>query len=76
MSSPNISDLDRPVWGARAIAAIIEKSKSQTDYLLSRGLLDAEKIGKQWASTPRRLLRQFGGGIREPDRPAKRSSVR
>jgi hypothetical protein len=72
----NIDDLDRPIWGARAIANIIEKSVTQTQYLLAQGLLDADKIGKQWASTPRRLLSQFGGGVREPDRHTRRSSAR
>jgi hypothetical protein len=79
MQTPQIDDLDRPVWGAQAIATIIDKSLTQTHYLLRRGLLDAEKIGKQWASTPRRLLQQFGGGVeavRSTRCDVKRSSVR
>jgi hypothetical protein len=61
MASPKIDDLDRPVWGAAAIAGIIEKTEAQTLYLLSRGKLSATKIGGRWTSTPRRLLGQFAG---------------
>jgi hypothetical protein len=51
-----ISDLDRPVWGAPAIAEIINRSETKTYYLLERGYVPGRKIGKTWTSTPRELL--------------------
>jgi hypothetical protein len=54
-------DIDEPLWGAAAIAPVIGKSLTQTNYLLGRGLIDADKIGRQWVSTRRRLLSQFIG---------------
>lgn len=50
-------DLDAPVWGAEAISEVIRRSKRQTFYLLEHGLIDADRIGHRWCSTPRRLLR-------------------
>lgn len=49
-------DLDKPVWGAANIAAIINRSERQTYYLLQRGLIDANKVGVTWRSSLRRLL--------------------
>jgi hypothetical protein len=51
-----IDPMDRLVWGAHAIARVIDRSESKTNYLLKKGLLDADKRGKAWVSTPRRLL--------------------
>jgi hypothetical protein len=55
-------DLDRLVWGARRIAEAADlvdgngKPRVRTAYhLLENGLLPAEKVGKTWVSTPRRL---------------------
>jgi hypothetical protein len=52
-------DLDRTVWGAKAIAAVINRNKRQTFYLLEQGHLVADKVGGTWCSSVRRLL--FGG---------------
>jgi hypothetical protein len=60
-----MSELDRPVWGAPAIAAIINRSTSQAYYLLERGLLPGRKIGKIWTSTPRELRAAVTG--RDPE---------
>jgi hypothetical protein len=60
MATPSIPDLDKPIWGAKGFAPIIEKTESQTHYLLRRHLLDADKVGRQWVSTARRLL-NFSG---------------
>ena len=49
-------DLDRLVWGAKAIAAVINRNERQAFYLLEQGHLDAEKKGGVWCSTVRRLL--------------------
>jgi hypothetical protein len=50
------ADLDRPRWGAPAIAKVINKSTDATEHMLTKGLIDARKVGGRWVSTPRRLL--------------------
>jgi hypothetical protein len=60
-----MSKLDEPIWGAPAIAAIVNRSTSQAYYLLEKGLLPGRKIGKLWTSTPRELLTAVTG--REPE---------
>ena len=61
MATPKIDDLDKPIWGVKAIAQIIDKPTTQANYLLAKGLIDADKVGRAWVSTPRRLLSQFAG---------------
>jgi hypothetical protein len=60
-SLPDIDPLDQPVWGAEAIAKVLNRPVKQVRYGLERGRFDADKLGKSWVSTPRRLLRQFAG---------------
>ena len=62
MKSPKELDLDRPVYGVRAIclaAGIVDehgKPRTRAAYhLLEQGLLPASKIGRTYTSTPRRL---------------------
>jgi hypothetical protein len=62
------NDLDRPLWGAEAIAreANLLDDNGDVDtrkafYLLEKGLLPATKIGRLWTSTPRRIRRVFAG---------------
>jgi hypothetical protein len=57
---PELDELDQPLWGAARIAEFINRKRRQTYYLLSSGLLDANKIGETWVSTPRRLRRSLG----------------
>jgi hypothetical protein len=54
------SRLDTPVWGARDIGKVINKSEKAAFYLLKKGLLPAEKVGESWVSTPRKLLHGIG----------------
>jgi hypothetical protein len=69
---PNIDPLDVPVWGATAIAGVLNlrhtkgkrKGKPNTRaayHLLEAGRIDADKNGgglkATWSSTPRRLLK-------------------
>jgi hypothetical protein len=54
-----LDDLDQHVWGAESIGRIIRRSEAQAFHLLNRGLLDADKVGNRWTSTPRRLLRSL-----------------
>jgi hypothetical protein len=49
-------ELDAPVWGADEIGAVIRRSRRQTYHLLENRLIDADRIGGTWRSTPRRLL--------------------
>ena len=61
--SPTRDDLlDRPVWGARAIAiaaGLVDrrgKPRVRAAYhLLEKKLLPADKVGRTFVSTPRRL---------------------
>jgi hypothetical protein len=67
---PNIiDDLDRPVWGARAIAiaaGLVDgrgKPRVRAAYhLLENKLLPADKVGKTYVSTTRRLRAVANGG--------------
>jgi hypothetical protein len=52
-------ELDRVLWGAEAIGQQIGRSERQTYHLLENGLLPADKVGKLWTSTPRRLRTRF-----------------
>jgi len=49
------ADLDTPIWGAPAIAKVINKSTDATEHILAKGQVDASKVGKNWVSTKRRL---------------------
>ncbi len=61
MSASPTENLDAPIWGAARIAAEIGKNETQTNYLLLKRRIDADKIGRQWVTTRRRLLNQFSG---------------
>jgi len=52
---------DTPIWGAAAIGRVIGRNERQTFYLLSTNRIDADKLGDQWVSTPRRLLKRIRG---------------
>jgi hypothetical protein len=52
--------LDIPVWGARDIAAVIQRDERATAHLLRNGKLPAKKVGHQFVSTRRKLLRAMG----------------
>jgi hypothetical protein len=49
--------LDRPVYGAANIARVVGLSINQTYLALEKRYLDADKFGRRWVSTPRRLKR-------------------
>jgi hypothetical protein len=58
-----LDDLDRPVRGAKAIAEVLnlrdkngEPDARKAFHALERGYVDGSKMGRQWWSTPRRLL--------------------
>jgi hypothetical protein len=56
-----ITDLDRPIYGAEAIGREIGLSKTRTFYALEKKLLPASKLGKIWFTTPRRLRAFLNG---------------
>lgn len=62
-------DDDDLIWGAAAIAAVIKKSTRATYWLLENGLLPANKIGRQYCST-RKKLREHCVGNAQADKAA------
>jgi hypothetical protein len=60
-------DLDRPVYGAKAIGQIANlKNERQAYHFLESGYIDASKLGKKcWVSTKRRILRVAQGRTAE-----------
>ena len=62
MTNISLQDqLDTPLWGARAIAEAMNLSERQAWHKLEKGQLPAEKVGKIWVSTRRRLLGRVTG---------------
>jgi hypothetical protein len=48
------------VWGAKGIAKEINRTATQTHYLLSSGAIQcARQVGKQWVCDRRDLRREF-----------------
>lgn len=65
MATTNSDPLDRPVYGAKAIANVLnllkkngEPDERRAFYMLEKGYVDANKVGETWTSTPRRLLKR------------------
>jgi hypothetical protein len=63
-------DGNAPLRGARAFAVCLnllteddEPRERAVFHMLQNGLLDAERIGGQWQSTPNRLLRRVRGEV-------------
>ncbi len=58
--------LDEPLHGAKAIGEcrFVKLNEDQTAYLLRKGLLDADRRGRLWVTTPRRLRDQLAGNGR------------
>jgi hypothetical protein len=51
------------LWGAEAIARVINRTRRQTHHLLNRGAIDAaKKIGGRWCADKEGLREQFCGG--------------
>jgi hypothetical protein len=59
----NYNDPDRILRGARAIGAMFDPplSTAACFYLLEQRKIPAEKWGKAWISTPRRIRQLVGG---------------
>jgi hypothetical protein len=54
-------DLDRPIWGVRAIAIAANLTIRQAYHALEKGYLPANKAGRKWVTTRRRLRTLFDG---------------
>jgi hypothetical protein len=54
-------DLDRPIWGVKAIATAANLTARQTYHALEKGYLPASKAGRKWVTTQRRLRDAFTG---------------
>jgi hypothetical protein len=62
--------LDEPLWGAKTIGEcrFVQLNEDAAGYLVRKGWLDADRVGRLWRSTPRRLRDQAAGrGARRPD---------
>ena len=53
-------DLDKPIYGAKAIGEARKLTERQAFWALENGYLDADKMGRKWTSTPRRLRNHYG----------------
>ena len=49
------------LWGAKAIAAAVERSERITFYLLETGAIPAQKVGGRWCASRARLLAYCSG---------------
>jgi hypothetical protein len=54
-------DLDRPIWEVRAIAIEANLTIRQAYHALENGYLSANKAGRKWVTTRRRLRSLFDG---------------
>jgi hypothetical protein len=54
-------DLDRPIWGVKAIAVAANLTTRQAYHALENGYLPASKAGRKWVTTRRRLGSLFDG---------------
>ena len=52
---------DEVLWGAKAIAAAIDRDVRQTFHMLGNGYLPANKVGRIWVSTRNRLRQVIAG---------------
>jgi hypothetical protein len=50
------------VWGARAIAAVINRGERETYFLLEHDVLPAVRVGRKWSASRARLLARCSGG--------------
>jgi hypothetical protein len=55
------TNLDEPIYGAEEIGRVVKMTERQAFHALESGYLPATKVGRKWASTPRRLLAHFSG---------------
>ena len=56
---PIVAPDETPVWGVKAIAAIVGLRPKQVYYLLESNALPAMKVGGRWAALPSRLRNVF-----------------
>ncbi|WP_338722389.1 DNA-binding protein [Devosia sp. XK-2] len=49
------------LWGAQAIAEVINRTERQTKHMLSKGELPGKKVGGRWCASRSRLKAYFEG---------------
>jgi hypothetical protein len=54
------TDLDTPLWGAKVMAPVINRTERETYHLIKNKQLDVTKKGALYVSTRRRLLASLG----------------
>ncbi len=66
-----VDELDRWIYGAENIGIVVDLDPRETYHALERGYLDADKFGRKWRSTKRRLLKPAAPRL-PPCRPSCR----
>jgi hypothetical protein len=61
---PKIDPRNKPLRGVAAIANYIGEGEQITRRMLVKGLIDADRDGKIWISTPARIDASFAGAGR------------
>jgi len=53
-------DLDVPLWGAKVMAPVINRTERETYHLIKNKQIDVTRKGNLYVSTRRRLLASLG----------------
>jgi hypothetical protein len=53
------NDLDKPIYGAKAIGEEANLTERQAFWGLEKGHIPADKMGRKWVTTRRRLRNRF-----------------
>jgi uncharacterized glyoxalase superfamily protein PhnB len=69
-----VDELDRWIYGAKNIGIIVDLPERKAFYALEKGRLSADKFGRTWRSTKRRLLSPSADAT-TPPAPATATSV-
>ena len=51
------------IWGASAIAVVIGTDVRSAFYMLERGMIPAQKIGRQWCASRSALAQHFAAAL-------------
>lgn len=54
------TNLDTPLWGAEAMAPVINRTERDVYWLIKTGQIDVTKKGARYVTTRRRLLASLG----------------
>jgi hypothetical protein len=60
-TKPDIQDdLDTPIWGAKSMAPVLNRTERETYHLIKHKQLDVTRKGNLYVSTKRRLRASLG----------------